>query len=269
MVVNTEAADDAKKQLLEEQKVEASPEYEAATDIYNSTYGGFVGSFVFGLVFLIVLTQQLDRKIDASWWAVFTPLWIYFGSRWIYSFLGCMCGAVTGEEVIIQMQQQQQQQEQEDGDGDDDNVEDGEKKDKDKKEDKRDDSNFLNPEMNVSDFLASESERKEKEDDRPDDEKDADKKQTEGKQQEEEKKKGKQERAAKIRARKEKTDIGDPLYVGAETTTRMGDIDMDEVEYVVNLEDEEGSGTNDLQADAERAERLERRVRTRKRTCRE
>jgi hypothetical protein len=129
---------------LEEQKVESSPEYETATDLYNSTFGGLVASFVFGIVFLIVLTLKLDRKIDANWWTVFTPIWIYFGSKWIYNFYNCVCGTVTGEEIIFHMQDQQE------GEDDDDN----ETKDE-NDNDRPCDGNFVEPEQSANDFNKS------------------------------------------------------------------------------------------------------------------
>ena len=89
---------------IELHKVEASPEYESAMDLYYSTMGNLVGSVVFGLVFMIVLTLKLDRHIEASYWVVFIPVWIHFGSRWTFFFYKCACG--PSEEVFIRMDQQ-------------------------------------------------------------------------------------------------------------------------------------------------------------------
>lgn len=90
---------------LEEQKVESSPEFEAATDLYRSTLGGLVGGLTCGSTFLLTLTLKLDGSIDASWWAVFTPVWLYYGSVWLYAFFRCCFPSLPGEEIVLEMQQ--------------------------------------------------------------------------------------------------------------------------------------------------------------------
>jgi hypothetical protein len=87
---------------VEAQKVEASPEFEAATEIYNSTFGNLASSIIFGSIFLILLVRKLDEKNDASWWTVFTPIWVYLGSRLIYNTWQCLCGTISGEEIILE-----------------------------------------------------------------------------------------------------------------------------------------------------------------------
>jgi hypothetical protein len=144
-----EEGEELDDKALEEQKVEASPEYESATKIYNSTFGGLVGSLVFGITFLIVLTLRLDRKIDANWWTVFTPIWIYLGSQWVYYCYGCMCGTVMGEEIILQMHQQQDQEE---GDEEKDKENDG----KNEKEERPTDELFVDLEASITKFNNSE-----------------------------------------------------------------------------------------------------------------
>lgn len=88
---------------IEEQKVEASHEFEAATEIYNKTVTGVANSIVFGTIFLILLTRKLDGKIDASWWVVFIPVFLERGFRWLLNFYHCICGRVIGDEIIVEM----------------------------------------------------------------------------------------------------------------------------------------------------------------------
>ena len=106
------------EKVIEEQKVAASPEYDAATGIYNTTFGNLVSSIIFGSIFLILLSLKLDGKIDSNWWVVFTPIWVYFGSLIVYYTHSCMCGSVSGEEVVLTLRKHQQEQEDEhDGHG--------------------------------------------------------------------------------------------------------------------------------------------------------
>lgn len=121
--------------LLEEQKVEASHEYEAATEIYNSTLGSLYGSVIFGILFLILLTLKLDDKISGNWWAVFTPIWIYIISQMVYSCFIFVFGTVSGEEIVLEMP-----------DGEDDDDEDKEKPE---------DSAFLDPTASTTAFNKS------------------------------------------------------------------------------------------------------------------
>ena len=98
---------------LEEQRVQASAEYDGAIEMYNSAFASLMRSFIFGTTFLIVLTLKLDGSIDSNWWTVFTPLWVYYGSLIIYNSFTCLCGGVAGEEVMLNtMAAQQEAQEQ-------------------------------------------------------------------------------------------------------------------------------------------------------------
>ena len=96
-------APDLSDEDLEEEKVEASPEYRTAMDIYNDTFYGLVSSLVIGGIFLILLTLKLDDRLNdgANWWAVFSPIWIDRGSRLVFSFYKCLCGGISGEEVVL------------------------------------------------------------------------------------------------------------------------------------------------------------------------
>ena len=88
---------------LEEEKVESSPEYESATDIYNATFTGLSCSLIFGSIFLILLTLKLDDRLNSAfnWWAVFSPFWIERGARLAINLYKCLCGGISGEEVIL------------------------------------------------------------------------------------------------------------------------------------------------------------------------
>lgn len=88
---------------IEAQKVEASEEYEAANDVYYSTLGALVASLVFGLVFVIILTLKMDDQIDASYWVVFLPIWLHYGSRLIYQCFQCACATIVGDEILVEM----------------------------------------------------------------------------------------------------------------------------------------------------------------------
>jgi len=94
---------------IEENKVESSPEFESATDIYNNTFISLACSFVFGGIFLILLTLKLDKELYIedpfeeyiSWWVVFTPIFIERGCRLMYNFYHFCCGAIMGDEIVL------------------------------------------------------------------------------------------------------------------------------------------------------------------------
>jgi curved DNA-binding protein CbpA len=102
----TEEGVELEEAKLEEQKVEGSPEFEAATEIYNSTFVDLVKSMVFSSIFLILLTRKLDDQITASWWAVFVPVWIERGTRWILNLYNCVCGGIASDEIVMTMTNQ-------------------------------------------------------------------------------------------------------------------------------------------------------------------
>jgi hypothetical protein len=162
---------------LENQKVEASPEYQAATEHYDSTFGSLVSSFIFGAAFLVLLTLKLDDRIDANWWTVFTPIFILYASRLIYNLFFCMCGGIGGEEIVLQMHEHQQQKEKEGGEKkDSENKEEDEKKtdvkENGKDDEPRKDSDFVDPATSINVFGEGEAMEKESEakDDIPNDE---------------------------------------------------------------------------------------------------
>eukprot|EP00980_Cylindrotheca_fusiformis_P016712 scaffold5024_cov136-Cylindrotheca_fusiformis.AAC.41 len=95
-----EEGDTLDDKQLEEQKVESSPEYEAATEIYNSTLGSLYTSVIFGIIFLVLLTLKLDDKISGNWWTVFTPILIYIIGRMLYSCFIIACGPPGGELLV-------------------------------------------------------------------------------------------------------------------------------------------------------------------------
>lgn len=146
-----------KDEFLEAQKVEASPEYDAAMDIYFTTLGGLVGSLVFGLVFLILLTLKLDRKIDASYWIVFIPVWIHYGSRWTYYCYRCACGTVSGDEIMLHMQHHVEEEEKKDGD---EEVGGGGEVPEMPKNDRPKDDDFVDPSSSFGKFNADEESAK-------------------------------------------------------------------------------------------------------------
>lgn len=88
---------------LEELKVESSPEYEAATEIYYTTVHGLIASLFFGSIFFILLTLKLDDRLNsgADWWAVFSPFWIERGGRLLLNLYKCCCAGVVGEEIVL------------------------------------------------------------------------------------------------------------------------------------------------------------------------
>ena len=88
---------------LEELKVESSPEYEAATEIYYTTSHNLLASVIFGSIFLILLTLKLDDRLKgaANWWAVFSPFWIERGGRLLWNLYKCCCAGITGEEIVL------------------------------------------------------------------------------------------------------------------------------------------------------------------------
>ena len=111
---------------LEEQKVESSPEYEMASEIYNSTLGSVYGSGIFGSIFLVLLTLKLNESISPNWWTVFTPIWIYIISRLLFSCFGVLCGTFS---VDLSPDLEAEMQTADDEDHDDKNDNNKEKKD--------------------------------------------------------------------------------------------------------------------------------------------
>jgi hypothetical protein len=126
-------AEDLKKKNIEEQKVASSPEYEAATEMYNETFGNLISSIVFGSIFVLLVVLKLDGPVTrANWWTVFTPIWVYLGSLVMYYTSACFFGSsVTGDEIVLVMQQKQQdkeKQDNEDADNPDKSKDGGEEK---------------------------------------------------------------------------------------------------------------------------------------------
>lgn len=145
-----------KDELLELQKVEASPEYDAAMELYFTTMGSLAGSFVFGLVFMVVLTLKLDRQIEASYWIVFIPVWIHYGSRWTYYFYQCACGTLGGnDEILLQMQQQDEQATTQDEEAGNASGAGGDADDKAAASPRPQDSDFVDPNASSSKFNSS------------------------------------------------------------------------------------------------------------------
>ena len=96
-------AEDLTIEELEEEKVASSPEFESATEIYNTTFYGLSSSLIFGSIFMILLTMKLDDSLNsgANWWVVFSPFWIERGGRLILCLYKCCCSAISGEEVVL------------------------------------------------------------------------------------------------------------------------------------------------------------------------
>lgn len=99
----TEEGVELNDEKIEEQKVEASPEFEAATEIYNNTVSGVASSMFFGTIFLILLTRKLDGRMDGNWWVVFVPIFLERGLKWFLNLFRCACGRMVGDEIIVQM----------------------------------------------------------------------------------------------------------------------------------------------------------------------
>ena len=120
-------------------------------DMYFTTLGSLIGSLIFGVTFFILLTLKLDRKIDVNYWIVFVPVWIHYGSRWVYYCYQCACGTVAGDEIILQMQQQRQGEESKEGDEEAQQA----GPDPTSPTDRPKDQNFVDPAASFSKFNAS------------------------------------------------------------------------------------------------------------------
>lgn len=88
---------------VEQGRVESSPEFERAQEVMGQSIAAFWNTVVFGVTFVALVVSKLDEKIDVSWWGVFSPIWIYFGSQLVYNGYTCCCGSVAGQEIILQM----------------------------------------------------------------------------------------------------------------------------------------------------------------------
>eukprot|EP00536_Pseudo-nitzschia_multiseries_P006822 jgi/Psemu1/324498/estExt_fgenesh1_pg.C_1500011 len=96
---------DSSAEELEEEKVESSPEYRTAMDMYDDAFFGLARSVVFGGIFIILLTLKLDDRLGdgGNWWAVFSPIWIERGSRLVFNFYKCCRSGISGEEIVLHL----------------------------------------------------------------------------------------------------------------------------------------------------------------------
>mmetsp|Transcript_35376 Transcript_35376/g.85614 ORF Transcript_35376/g.85614 Transcript_35376/m.85614 type:complete len:703 (-) Transcript_35376:107-2215(-) len=139
---------------IEEQRVEASPEFEGATEIYNGTFMSVVTLCVFGTIFLILLTRKLDGKTSGSWWVVFIPIWIWLVSRLLVNFYRCACGTVASDEILLHMNDMKEQAGE--GEGNDDEA--SKHEDIDKKQTDEEQSSGIDIEKSAEDKSSSSTE---------------------------------------------------------------------------------------------------------------
>mmetsp|Transcript_12574 Transcript_12574/g.36618 ORF Transcript_12574/g.36618 Transcript_12574/m.36618 type:complete len:758 (+) Transcript_12574:110-2383(+) len=131
-IIDENDTEEEQKKDAEAQKVEASPEYDAAIEIYNKTFNGLVCSVLFGVPFIILLVRKLDGHLDVSWWVVFTPLWIYLGYQLLSNMARCVLAPIFGDEVLIQMPDVVDESDDDDGDDENKAENDDDKKKNDK-----------------------------------------------------------------------------------------------------------------------------------------
>jgi hypothetical protein len=84
----------------EEERVQSSPEYEHAVDLYTRLVNSLIGSVVVNTTFVALVVSKVDGAISASWWVVFCPLWVSLGIQILASFYTCCCMPSIGDEFI-------------------------------------------------------------------------------------------------------------------------------------------------------------------------
>lgn len=84
----------------EEDKVQASPEYEHAVDTYTELMNSLIGGILVSIPFVALVVAKVDGAISASWWVVFIPIWCSLGCQILSSIYTCCCLPTVGEEVI-------------------------------------------------------------------------------------------------------------------------------------------------------------------------
>lgn len=84
----------------EEEKIQASPEYEHAVDSYTEIMNGFISGILVGIPFLTLVICKVDGRISSSWWVVFIPIWVSLGLDILGSVYTCCCVPSIGEEVV-------------------------------------------------------------------------------------------------------------------------------------------------------------------------
>ncbi|KAL7560897.1 hypothetical protein ACA910_008179 [Epithemia clementina (nom. ined.)] len=72
-------------------KVQSSPEYQHLQEQISQTSSGVAHVMVYGVTIIALIAAKLEDNIQASWWLVFLPVWIYFGWQLFKSCFTCCC----------------------------------------------------------------------------------------------------------------------------------------------------------------------------------
>jgi hypothetical protein len=87
-------ASDEEIELL---KVTTSFEFMQLQEVIQSASKASAVLILIGITFVALVASKLQGNIDANWWTVFVPWWLYFGFEILLSFLLCCCIAVPGD----------------------------------------------------------------------------------------------------------------------------------------------------------------------------
>ena len=92
-----ESLTDEEVELL---KVQSSPEYEHLQEQIGRTTSALLQTMLYGPTLIALIAAKLLDHIDASWWVVFLPVWIYLGWQLLQSCFTCCClvSAIPHEE---------------------------------------------------------------------------------------------------------------------------------------------------------------------------
>jgi hypothetical protein len=90
------------QELLEEIRVQTSPEYKATTKIVRKLYRSIGSRILTHVTTIALITAKVQDDIIISWWIVFLPIWISVGFPMLQSCLVCCgscCHVVEEEET--------------------------------------------------------------------------------------------------------------------------------------------------------------------------
>ena len=97
---------------LEHIRVSCSPEYQNAERMKKQVLQGAGDWLIIGTLLIALISAKAEGQIDASWWVVFIPYWVYVGGAFLRSCCGA-CGASmpVGDWVVSPPEEEQPESE--------------------------------------------------------------------------------------------------------------------------------------------------------------
>lgn len=91
---------EGQEEELEAVRVQCSPEYQAASEHLADARNTAWYILLFGFPMIPLTAAKLNGDIDASWWAVIMPLWVYWAVRMTRVCTLCL-GYTGGDDVVV------------------------------------------------------------------------------------------------------------------------------------------------------------------------